>query len=159
MKKIITLLLIVMLVLGFTISNAQPPTIGKPPVSQVLFNQIAQLDSLLFAAYNNQDITTMKSLFSKDLEWYQDNGGLLYYDQVFKNFENILQRDSKINRTLVKGSLSVFPIKNYGAVETGEHRFCHKENGKDDCGTFKFMMLWQKKDGEWKITRVISYDH
>ena len=23
-------------------------------------------------------------------------------------------------------------------MEIGEHRFCHKENGKDDCGTFKF---------------------
>ena len=158
MKKITTLLLII-LVLSFSASNAQPPTFSKPPISEVLFNKIAQLDSLLFAAYNNQDITTMKSLFSKDLEWYQDNGGLLYYDQVFKNFENILQRDSKINRTLVKGSLSVFPIKNYGAVETGEHRFCHKENGKNDCGIFKFMMLWQKKEGEWKITRVISYNH
>ena len=160
MKKIITLLLVSLLI-GYAASNAQTPTptTAKPPVSQALYNQITQLDSLLFAAYNSQDITIMKSLFSKDLEWYQDNGGLLNYDQVFKNFESILQRDSKITRTLVKGSLSVFPIKDYGAVETGEHRFCHIENGKDDCGVFKFMMLWQKKDNKWKITRVISYDH
>ncbi len=158
MKKTISLLLLT-LVLGLANSNAQTQATTKPPVSQALYNQIAQLDSLLFAAYNNQDIATMKSYFSKDLEWYQDNGGLIYYDQVFKNFESILQRDSKINRTLVKGSLTVFPIKDYGAVQTGEHLFCHKENGKDDCGVFKFIMLWQKKDNEWKITRVISYDH
>jgi hypothetical protein len=158
MKKIITLLLVLAL-LGFTTTNAQTPTSAKPPVSQALYNQIAQLDSLLFAAYNNQDIATMKKFFSTDLEWYQDNGGLIYYDQVFKNFESILQRDSKISRTLVKGSLSVFAIKDYGAVQTGEHRFCHIENGKDDCGIFKFIMLWQQKEGEWKITRVISYDH
>lgn len=158
MKKIIILLLIT-IIFNFATSNAQTPITTKPPVSQALYNQIAQLDSLLFAAYNSQDITTMKLLFSKDLEWYQDNGGLLNYEQVFKNFVSILQRDSKITRTLVKGSLSVFPIKDYGAVETGEHRFCHKENGKDDCGVFKFMMLWQKKNSEWKITRVISYDH
>ena len=158
MKKITTLLLVTM-AFGLNRINAQTQLITKPPVSQALYNQIAQLDSLLFAAYNSQDIATMKSYFSKDLEWYQDNGGLIYYDQVFKNFESILQRDSKITRTLVKGSLSVFPIKDYGAVQTGEHLFCHKENGKDDCGVFKFIMLWQKKDSEWKITRVISYDH
>ena len=160
MKKIKSIILIIGIIFcSYATAMAQPKTTAKPPVSQALYHQIAQLDSLLFAAYNSQDIATMKTLFSKDLEWYQDNGGLLYYDQVFKNFESILQRDSKINRTLVKGSLSVFPIKDYGAVETGEHLFCHKENGKDDCGIFKFMMLWQNKEGEWKITRVISYDH
>ncbi len=44
-------------------------------------------------------------------------------------------------------------------MEIGAHQFCHEENGKMDCGTFQFLMIWQKKDGEWKITRVASYDH
>jgi len=26
-------------------------------------------------------------------------------------------------------------------------------------GEAKFIHLWQKKGGAWKITRVISYDH
>jgi len=26
-------------------------------------------------------------------------------------------------------------------------------------GVAKFVMLWQNKDGAWRITRVISYDH
>jgi hypothetical protein len=26
-------------------------------------------------------------------------------------------------------------------------------------GEAKFIRLWQNKDGAWKITRVISYDH
>lgn len=45
----------------------------------------------------------------------------------------------------MKGSLEVYPIKGYGAVEIGEHVFCNKEKGKDDCDTFKFVMVWRKE--------------
>jgi hypothetical protein len=117
------------------------------------------MDSVLFNAYNTQNLDKMKDCFSSDLEWYQDNGGLILFEQVFKNFEGILARPEKITRSLVQGSMEVYPIKGYGAIQTGEHLFCHKENGKDNCGIFKFMMIWQKKDGQWKITRVVSYDH
>ena len=160
MKKIVTILLVIA-INTYNISTpfAQVKAIGKPPVSQPLYNEIAQMDSVLFDAYNSQNLNKMKTYFSKDLEWYQDNGGLILYDQVFKNFESILARPEKITRQLIKGSMEVYPIKKYGAIQTGEHLFCHKENGKDDCGTFKFIMLWQKKEGEWKITRVISYNH
>ena len=44
-------------------------------------------------------------------------------------------------------------------LQTGMHRFCHIENGKDDCGTFKYVMVWKKKKEQWMVTRVISYDH
>ena len=47
----------------------------------------------------------------------------------------------------------------YGAVETGIHRFHHPGHPEYDVGDAKFIMLWQNKDGAWKVTRVISYDH
>jgi hypothetical protein len=59
----------------------------------------------------------------------------------------------------VEGSLEVHPIKDFGAIHIGKHTFCHWENEKNDCGTFKFLMIWQKKNGGWKISRVVSYDH
>jgi hypothetical protein len=64
-----------------------------------------------------------------------------------------------IRRDLEPGSLEVYPIKDYGAMEIGRHRFCHKENGKDDCGTFGFAMVWRKAGDSWKISRVLSYGH
>jgi hypothetical protein len=33
------------------------------------------------------------------------------------------------------------------------------ENGKNECGTFRFVHIWKKKDGESKISRAISYSH
>ncbi len=129
------------------------------PTSVELYKEIATQDSLMFAAFNVQDMKTFKAFFSPDLEWYQDNGGLIAYDTVFINFERNFRKPFKLTRSLVKGSLEVHPIKNYGAIETGSHQFRHMENGKEEVGTFKFLMIWRKMDGKWRITRVVSYDH
>lgn len=129
------------------------------PTSAALFIEIAKMDSAMFHAFNVQDMPTFKSLFTKDLEWYQDNGGLISYKIVFENFANTFKKPYKLTRELVPGSMEVHPIKGYGAIEIGVHRFRHVENGKEEVGTFKFLMIWQKKGGLWKISRVVSYDH
>ena len=69
----------------------------------------------------------------------------------------------KQRRELVPGTLEVYPIPGYGAIEVGAHRFYHpKEGTTEEVGgtvAAKFLHVWQNKDGEWKITRVISYAH
>ena len=129
------------------------------PTTQELFNEIQHMDSVVFDAFNTQNMDKFKPLFTEDLEWYQDNGGLLPYKTVFENFDNNFKKKFKLTRNLVQGSLEVHPIKDYGAIEIGVHQFCHIENGKEEIGTFKFLMIWKKVDGQWKISRVISYDH
>lgn len=47
----------------------------------------------------------------------------------------------------------------FGAMQFGEHRFCHTENGKPDCGTFRFAHVWRKEGETWKLSRVLSYGH
>ena len=129
------------------------------PTSNALYQEISHMDSILFTAFNTQNMSAFKPLFTKNLEWYQDNDGLVPYNTVFKNFGNTFKKDFKLTRKLVAGSLEVHPIKGYGAIEIGVHQFFHIENGKEEVGTFKFLMIWQKKDALWKISRVISYDH
>jgi hypothetical protein len=124
-----------------------------------LFNKVASLDSSLFAAYNSKNLDLMKTYFTSDLEWYQDNGGLIDFDKVFSNFQSIFNRDYDLKRYLIKESLEVHPIEGYGAIEIGKHQFKHIENGKLEIGTFKFLMIWKNDKGNWKISRVISYDH
>jgi len=126
---------------------------------QELYNEIANMDSVLFGYFNRQQFGPFKALFTKDLEWFQDNDGLVPYNTVFKNFKTTFNKPFKLTRQLVKGSLEIHPLKNYGAIEIGMHQFKHVENGKEETGTFKFLMIWQKKDDQWKISRVISYDH
>ncbi len=129
------------------------------PVSQALYDTVAHLDSIFFDAFNNQNIEIQKEMFSTDVEFFHDAGGLATYEQVIKNTQRLFDMNNGLKRTLVPGSMEVYPIKDYGALQIGRHRFCHMENGKDDCGTFKFINVWQKKDGTWQLSRVISYDH
>ncbi len=129
------------------------------PTSQQLYNTIRVQDSLLFQAFNTQNLALMKTYFSTNLEWFQDNGGLITYDTVFSNFAQMYTRPYKLTRTLITGSLEVHPIKDYGAIEIGSHQFKHIENGKLEIGTFKFLMIWKETNGKWQITRVVSYDH
>jgi len=124
-----------------------------------LYNEIAHMDSVLFDAYNTHDLEKLKTLFTDDLEFYHDLGGLTNYAQNMAAFKSNFDKNEGIHRNLVPGTLEVYPVKNYGAMEIGAHRFCHKENGTDVCGTYKFVMIWQKKDGLWKISRVVSYGH
>jgi Domain of unknown function (DUF4440) len=127
--------------------------------SRQLYNTIRTQDSLLFAAFNSQNLPLMKTFFSPKLEWFQDNGGLITYDTVFSNFAQMYTRPYKLTRTLQLGTLEVHPIKDYGAIEIGTHQFKHIENGKLEIGTFKFLMIWKVTNGQWQITRVVSYGH
>ena len=71
----------------------------------------------------------------------------------------------KPRRELVEGSLKVYLLKNngvlYGAVQMGIHKFYAIEKDKPEylTSTAKFTHLWKLENGEWKLSRVISYDH
>jgi hypothetical protein len=152
--KFLSLTLAMLLLQG---ANAQERKVAQ--TSQELYNEIAHADSVLFAYFNTQRFEPFKAMFTKDLEWFQDNGGLEDYNLVFKNFKEMFSRPDKLSRQLVSGSLEVHPIKNYGAIEIGIHQFKHMENGKEEIGNFKFLMIWKKTNGKWQISKVVSYDH
>jgi ketosteroid isomerase-like protein len=125
-----------------------------------LFRTIASLDRAVFDAVNGCDLQTAGTFFADDLEFYHDNGGLIHRSR--QTFLESVKSNlcGKVRRELVAGTLEVYPMHGYGAVELGVHRFHHP--GHDDTeptGEAKFLHLWQNKDGAWKITRVISYDH
>ena len=126
-----------------------------------LFDTIQLMDSIFFQAFNTCDTSKSKSLFTKDLEFYHDAGGLTNYDENLNYIRYRCNNKAKVSRELVKGSLEVYPISNYGALEIGQHKFYYTEPGKLEQleGTFRFVHIWVHKDNEWKISRVISYDH
>ncbi|RTQ46305.1 nuclear transport factor 2 family protein [Hymenobacter gummosus] len=137
------------------------PAPPRPPVDAALYRTIAGLDSAMFVAFNQHDAARLQTFFAEDLEFYHDKGGLSNFEQTMQGFRRLFEqnRTTGLHRVLVPGTLEVYPIKGYGAVETYQHRFCHRENGRDDCGTFRNMMVWRLQNGQWKITRVVSYDH
>jgi ketosteroid isomerase-like protein len=135
----------------------QHPIVPAP--ADPLTKEIEQLDAQMFARYNAHDLDGLMSFFAEDLEFYHDKDGLISYANVANGFRNLFARNDGLSRQLVPGTLKVYPIGNYGALETGAHRFCHIENGKEDCGTFQFANIWRRSDSGWKISRLLSYGH
>ena len=160
MKKLFALVLMGLMAGALVRAEAQVvPALDAIKSDAELTSAISALDTQLFDAYNNCDIDKLGSLVTDDLEFYHDKTGLMAGKQPFlvaiKN--NIC---GKVTRELVKGSLEVYPLKGYGAVEIGVHRFHHPGTQDHDVlGEAKFIHLWQYKDGAWKVSRVISYDH
>ena len=123
-----------------------------------LFEKIQSLDTQLFDAYNHCDLKALSAMMSDDLEFYHDQTGLSAGKDPFIAAikQNIC---GKVERTLVPGSMEVYPLKGYGAVEIGVHRFHKAGHPEDPGGEAKFVTLWQDKDGTWKVTRAISFNH
>jgi uncharacterized protein (TIGR02246 family) len=120
---------------------------------------VTALDSALFDAYNRCDLEKFSSFFVEDVEFYHDQGGVTLGRQ---NLADSVKKNicGKVTRELVPGTLQVYYMKGYGAVEMGVHRFHHLgHEDTEGVGEGRFVHLWQYKDGAWKITRVISYDH
>ena len=141
-------------------AQAAPGSASAPPDKQgPLYETVKGLDKQLFDAYNHCDLGTLGKMVADDLEFYHDKTGLMRGKEKFLDAikQNIC---GKVNRQLVEGSLEVYPIDTYGAVEIGIHRFTHpSESGDQQLGEAKFVHLWQKTDAGWKVTRVISYNH
>jgi len=137
---------------------AQPQPEPKP--KDELFRTIAALDGQVFDAYNSCNLEKFGSFFTEELEFYHDNGGLT--NRTRQSLVEAVQKNicGKVYRVLVPESLEVHPLHGYGAVETGVHRFYHPgRDATESVGEAQIVMIWQEKDGAWKITRVISYDH
>ena len=129
----------------------------SPSTSQPLFDTVQRLDTKLFAAYDHCDLTTVSSMVAEDLEFYHDVTGFSAGRQSLLDGlkQNIC---GKVTRQLVPGTLQVYPIAHYGAVEIGVHRFYHPGD-PTNIGEAKFITLWRNEDGVWKITRALSFDH
>ncbi|MFN8256160.1 MAG: nuclear transport factor 2 family protein [Bacteroidales bacterium] len=133
--------------------------VSNLPQGQALYDTIKKQDSLLFVAFNARNFEKFKNFFTPELVIYQDNTGVRNYKQSMEAFQSLFKGNYILTRNLVGETLEVYPIKDFGAIETGQHTFCHTENGKPDCGTFKFVHIWEFKKGEWKIVKIITYNH
>ena len=141
-----------------TNSNHYRVTKNYEPDDQALYDTIMKLDSIFFAAYNTCDVNLEKyaAFFSDSIEFYHDKGGLMTSKKelIAATEKNIC---GKISRHLVKGSIEVYPIKGYGAVEIGMHRFLNKQESVNKLSKpGRFMIIWENRNNEWKIRRVVS---
>lgn len=130
------------------------------PAPEELSRTLAALDGALFDSFNRCELEKFATFFVDDVEFYHDKGGLTpSRKSLVESIKNNIC--GKVRRETVAESIEVHPIPGYGAVQMGVHRFyeLNAQPGSKPVGAAKFIHLWQFKDGAWKITRVISYDH
>ena len=149
-----------------TVLSAQ--TAGPVPTKE-LHDEIAAYDQKLFGAvFDTCDTQALAGLVTDDFEMYHDKGGLVSTSgaQFVENIRGMCERqktgvDYRARRELVEGTLEVYPLNNYGAVEVGVHRFYKKTPGQPDklVEISKLTQVWKKEPGGWKLARVLSYDH
>ncbi len=142
-----------------------PVVIAQPVDSDTpqdeLFSEIANMDEVLFNAFNNGNMEKIKTLFTEDLEFYHDKTGLSGYQSNIKAIGELSAGSIRIRRALVEGSLKVYPLPGFGAIQEGQHDFFETLPGENErqTGTFKFIHIWKKTEDGWKIARIVSYDH
>jgi hypothetical protein len=125
-----------------------------------LKTEILGMDKKLFDAFNSRDVDVFKTVFDTSLEFYHDTGGLAGYEQSIENTKRLFANAGDLRRELLQDSVEIYPIKDFGAIQTGKHRFCHTDKQqKQDCGTFKFLHIWKKSPAGWKVVRIVSYAH
>ena len=113
----------------------------------------------LFHAYNTCNVNLEKygSFYAENIEFFHDKGGLMTSKQdiIDGTKRNVC---GKVTRELIPNSIEVYPIANYGAIEMGLHKFHNKEEDetKHPSRIGKFIAIWELKNNEWKITKVVS---
>jgi Domain of unknown function (DUF3471)/Domain of unknown function (DUF4440) len=153
--------------LAFIVYLCLIPQLMAQTEVQKLTETILQKDSLFWDAYNKCDIESFPQFFDNDVEFYHDMGGMtIGLEGIISNMKKNLCADNgfRLRREAVEGSVKVFPLKSsgtiYGAIFSGEHVFYILEKGGERLdGLAKFNHLWLLKDGTWKMTRILSYDH
>ena len=126
-----------------------------------LSSTIAALDTAAFDSFNTcadkAQLDKHASYFAPDVEFYHDKGGVMWSREavIASTSKHIC---GKVRRELVPGTLEVFPVRDFGAISRGQHRFCEGATGRCD-GLADFTIVWRLKDGKWEMTRVLSYAH
>jgi len=125
------------------------------PVDQQLYNDIVAMDKVFFDAYNNCDLAKQAAIYADDIEFFHDKGGLSTSKQdiLAATEKNIC---GKVTRTLIQGSVEVYPIANYGAVEIGFHKFFNNQEPTAPSTPSKFIAIWKNEYGNWRLAKVVS---
>lgn len=160
LRSLLLLSLLLVAVAGAT-GTTPGPAVADGQAQGKLLDEISALDTKVFDAFNHCQepgrLDEHAGYFSADVEFYHDTGGVTWTrDEMIGNTRKYVC--GHFTRELVAGSLKVYPVKDFGAISQGVHRFCQVESGKCE-GLADFVMVWRLQDGKWQASRVLSYGH
>ena len=160
-------MLISVLIAALALAPAPPPSVEVPP-PPALNLAIAERDARLFSVMFDQcDPAALADLVTPDMEFYHDKGGLMAHDAFLADYAascaTKLAPDAwRSRRELSAGTMKVYAIPGFGAVEEGSHAFYERKGAGPErlAGTARFSILWKlEPDGRWRMARTFSIDH
>lgn len=148
-----------------TIFRQQPAKKDVKKAKQVVQNQteiykeIFKADSVFFQAFNTCDSITYRTYLTDELEFYHHLNGIHLLPTEMQSIREMCAMNNHFRRELLKGTLEVYKLRDFEAVEIGIYRIYHTNPGQTEhiSGDYKFIHVWQQKDGFWKLKRIISY--
>jgi hypothetical protein len=129
---------------------------------------VRKFDSEYWQAFNQCDVARLAKLNTSNLEFYHDVGGPMFgRDKFVAAIKNNICGDPKrrVRREAIADSVRVFPLRDegtlYGAIVSGEHQFYNSTKGANEylTGTARFTHVVLLDKGNWKVSRVLSFDH
>lgn len=139
------------------------------PEGPALRASIEARDAELFELFfQGCDAARLRPMLADDIEFYHDKGGFVFRsaDAMIADYaKNCAEREKldswRSRRELVRPSLIVDPVPGYGAMEAGDHLFYERKGDGPEklAGKARFTMVWAWSDGNWKLSRVLSFDH
>ncbi len=152
---------------GICLGLTVPVSAHKTPAAE-LEAAINRMDTIVFdLGFNKCDIPAVEAVLSDDLEFYHDVGGIQDRDAFLEAFSKNICGDNPLKpiRKIVPDTQRVFPLHAdgvlYGAVQEGDHNFYERASDGTETlsGSAAFTTLWMLIGDEWKMHRVLSYDH
>lgn len=133
------------------VSSARAQEAAGVPLAQ----RVASLDSSLFAAYNTCNLGSLGAHFAARVDVYSANGVVTTTRVQAVDYarRNICRKEL---RELVPGTHQVFPVGVFGALATGEQRFCDLASGRCE-SIAKYLIVWRNGPYGWQATSVINY--
>ena len=150
-----------------------PPADGKPavnvPEGRELERQIIARDKEFFEVlFHVCDPARMRQFVTDDMEFYHDVEGFAVASAerwVSDYSESCVRRKNQpvpARRELIRDTVVISRIPNYGAVQVGEHQFLERQSDGSEkiVERARFAQLWRLgTDGIWRIARDFSFDH
>ncbi len=137
------------------------PAADYDPTRGALYDTVAALDQRLFDSFNHCSdparLAEHISYWDAQQEFFHDNAGLMRGQEAMATSvrNNVC---GKFRRELLPDTLRVYPVKDFGAIAQGSHRFC--SFGGQRCeGIAEFVLVWQQTPDGWRVLRALSYGH
>jgi hypothetical protein len=156
-------------IIAFILLLAAYSVVAQVDKKSPLYKTIISHDSLLFhIGFNTCDISKFENLLSEKFEFYHDKGGISDKDTFLDNLRNGLcgnPSNYQARRELLTESTEIYALYNkgtlYGAIQEGKHQFFEKQLGNPEKfgSSAKFTHVWLLENGDWKLTKSLSFEH